>query len=193
MIAKASLREEILKKRNALDKEEILYKSREVFKRIGQLDEYRGAKVIMAYINIGSEVRTEEFIRECIETGKKVAIPSIEKKGGKSSLVPYLINDPVKDVEIGTYGIREPCIWAVPLEDNSIIDMVIVPGIVFGYNMHRIGYGKGYFDRFLRSLGDNMHTKVGVCFDMQLVAEIPAEPCDVPMDKIVTEKEIITN
>ena len=106
MISKAALREEILKKRNTLYKEEILYKSREVFKRIGQLEEYRCAKVIMAYMNIGSEVRTEEFIRECIETGKKVAIPSIKKKGGRSFLVPYLINDPVKDVENGTAAQR---------------------------------------------------------------------------------------
>lgn len=191
MTGKAKLRDEILKKRNALDKEVILYKSRGVFNRVKQLEEFREAKVIMAYMNIGSEVRTVDFIRECIETGKKVAIPLVEKKADKSYLVPYIIIDPVKDVKIGTFGIREPSKGAVPVEDNSIIDMVIVPGIAFGRNLHRIGYGKGYYDGFLRSLRNNKCVKVGVCFDLQLFIEIPAEDHDVPLDRIVTEKEVI--
>ena len=86
---------------------------------------------------------------------------------------------------------KEPCIWTVPLEDNSIIDMVIVPGSCLGITCTGLDTEKVILTVSCGT-GVIMRAKVGVCFDMQLVAEVPAEPYDVPMDKIVTEKEIIT-
>lgn len=154
------------------------------------MNEFRTAEVIMAFMNFGSEVQTGEFITECIKMGKKTVIPSVIEKDDERYLVPYEIND-LEDVEIGTYGIREPCKGAILLEDKRMIDMVVVPGVVFGRNMHRIGYGKGFYDKFLRSIEDTGHVKVGVCFDLQLIAKVPADAHDVPLDAIVTEKEIV--
>lgn len=190
-MTKAALRENILKKRNALSNEEIVKRSQEIFRKVGQLECFHKAEVVMAYMNFGSEVRTEDFIRMCIKTGRRVLIPLIVKKAGERYLVPCEINDPEKDVDVGTYGIREPRCGAKPFEDYGSIDLIIVPGLVFGRDMYRIGYGKGYYDRFLTAMGQTKCLKIGVCFCLQLVETIPAQAHDVPLDIIVTEEEVI--
>ena len=114
--------------------------------------------------------------------------------------MPYVINDDLKlhvselkdfnELEPKTFEILEPKEPYTREFNPDKLDLVIVPGIVFDKKGHRIGYGYGYYDRFLKLLGKNVK-KIGFAFEFQLVDKIPEEQHDVPMDVVITEKRVL--
>jgi 5-formyltetrahydrofolate cyclo-ligase len=118
----------------------------------------------------------------------------------KNIIVPYVEKDnPIlqlselkdfNDLEPRTLGILEPKDDCIRKFDIQNVDLVIVPGLVFDKNGHRIGYGHGYYDRFLQKLKKNIK-KIGFAFELQLIDKIPEEKYDVPVDIIVAEKRIL--
>lgn len=144
------------------------------------LDCVAGAACVMAYSAFAGEPDMTGLIQACTHAGQCVALPCVGKKG-EMTAAQYCPNE---DMVCNRYGILEP----KGSDSAAKPDVVIVPGIAFGEDGHRLGFGGGYYDRFLA--GTNAK-KIGVCFDGQVVAHIDHDAHDIPMDMIVTEKRII--
>lgn len=138
----------------------------------------------MAYISTQSEVRTSYLINYLHKTGAVVCVPWIRG----NDIVPVILTKG-NHLEKDAYGIKVPVIKKV-MTDIRKIDVVAAPGIGFDRQGNRIGFGKGYYDRFLRKLSGKT-IKTALAFSCQLVKKIPAEKHDIRMDFIITEKEII--
>lgn len=166
-------------------------KSRVVLSRITALREYRKAKWLFSYVSMDYEVETIRLIENGLGTGKRIAAPVIVEEGKRTgSFLISEIRDCLKELEIGPFGIAQPKPQFLRPVDPKVLEMAVIPGVAFGKDGHRLGHGKGYFDRFLRQLSLNC-LKVGIGFDFQVIPELPHEPHDVPLDVIVTDREII--
>mgnify|MGYP001437148863 CR=1 FL=1 len=185
---KQTLKSEISEKRKALSKEEIKEKSSKIKENLYSLEEFKKAKNILFYVSFNDEVDTHEIIKELLANKEK------------NIIVPYVVkNNPIlqlseiknfNELEPKTWGILEPKDEFIRKFDIENVDLVIIPGIVFDQNGHRIGYGYGYYDRFLKKLDKNV-VKIGFGFEFQIVDKIPEEKHDVPVDIMVTEKRVI--
>jgi 5-formyltetrahydrofolate cyclo-ligase len=185
---KQTLKQEIFKKRNSLNKEDINKKSIEIKNNLFSLPEFKKAKNIVIYVSFNSEVDTKEIIKELLKNKeKKVIVPFVEKNN------PILQLSELKDLnelEPKTFDILEPKEKSIREFNPEKVDMILIPGVVFDLNGHRIGYGFGYYDRFLKTIKNN-HIKIGLAYDFQIVDKIPEEQHDVPMDVIVTDDKVI--
>ena len=130
--------------------------------------------LVLSYMSTKSEVSTD-FINQNI---KNLALPLVSG----DCLIPKLVTDIKKDTKLGSFSIREP-LEHLPTATN--IDFIIVPGVCFSPDKNRIGYGKGFYDRFLC---DKNVTKVGICFEEQMVKKIPTDNFDIEVDCIITDK-----
>ncbi|MDP6139297.1 MAG: 5-formyltetrahydrofolate cyclo-ligase [Candidatus Woesearchaeota archaeon] len=185
---KQTLKSEIFEKRKALSKEGIKEKSNKIKEKLFSLPEFKDAKNILFYVSFNDEVDTHEIIKELLANKEK------------NIIVPYVVkNNPIlqlseiknfNELEPKTWGILEPKDEFIRKFDIENVDLVIIPGIVFDQNGHRIGYGYGYYDRFLKKLDKNV-VKIGFGFEFQIVDKIPEEKHDVPVDIMVTEKRVI--
>lgn len=181
---KNKLRKELIEKRKKLSEKEVLEESKHIKKRLFEMREFRQASTVLFYVSYDNEVYTHDMIKECI-SDKKITVPISDKKDRRLILSELNSWD---DLGSGSYGILEPKkekIKEIPIEK---IDIVIVPGVGFDLNGHRIGHGKGYYDNLLKN---SKALLIGLAYDWQIVKNIPIEKHDVLMDKIVTEKRII--
>lgn len=178
---KDNLRKVILAKRASLSPAEIKNKSDEIRKRLFSLREFKEAEVVMFFVSYRSEVNTHKMISQALK-GKIVAVP----KTSSRSMVPSIITS-MKELSPNKKGILEPKkIRKIGLKD---IDVVIVPGIAFDKKCHRLGYGRGYYDKFLKKVPNAV--KIGLAFDLQIVKDMPHEKHDIPVNKVITEKRIL--
>ena len=163
--------------------------SSRISRRLFDLQEFEHAKTIAIYLHIGSEVRTREILAQCISRAKRVIIPVTNRMNRR--LIFSELRAPEKELDVGNFGILEPMtefLRPVPLEEAEI---VLVPGIAWDLRCYRIGYGGGYYDRSINSLHNRVLT-VGLGYEFQIVREIPITRYDRPVDKIVTERRVIT-
>ena len=179
---KAQIRDEILKKRNSLPKEEIIKRSQKIKNNLFSLEEYKKAKNVMFFVSFGSEVHTHEMIKEALKS-KTVIIPKVLNH----KIEPSLIIDFDNLIPSGKFGILEPIELMKIAYKN--IDLILVAGITFDRDGYRLGYGLGYYDKFLAKLPKAL--KIGLCFDFQIVDKLPREAHDVPVDIVVTNEEVI--
>jgi len=183
---KQKLKLEIIEKRSSLTEQEIKEKSKKVIDNLSSLEEFQKAKNILFYVSVNNEVDTQEIIKELLKE-KSIIIPyTIKNK-------PAIFLSELKDfveLEPKTFGMLEPKEKYIREFDGEKLDLVIVPGIVFDKNGHRIGYGYGYYDRFLKTIKKDV-VKIGLAFDFQLIDKIPEEEHDVPLDVVVTGKEVV--
>ena len=146
--------------------------------------EFAEARVIGLYAPVHNEVETAEVRRAALASAKLVLFPAVCSAG----LEFRQIDDPCM-LRWGAFSIPEPDA-ACPVHSPGDVDLIVIPGIVFDLSGRRIGYGKGYYDRALHQL-EGMGRLVGLCYDFQIVGEIPGEPHDVRMDMIITERRVI--
>lgn len=188
---KQKLKDEIFRKRKSLSRMEVDGKSTAIMEKLFSLNEFKDAKNIMVYVSFNNEADTIETIKELLkgkeENKKSIIVPYVEKNNPILQLSE--LND-FNDLETRNFGILEPKEDKIKKFDANKLDLVIIPGIAFDKNGHRIGYGYGYYDRFLEKLNKNT-TKIGLCYDFQLIEKIPEEKHDVPMDIVVTEKRVM--
>lgn len=184
---KNEIRISLLKKRRALSQEEVMKKSKEIQKLLFGMQEYKKAQKILYYISYDNEVNTHEMIKESVSQGKTVVVPKTDKKQHKLMLSELVCWD---DLECGTYNILEPKKECIKEIHHEVIDLLIVPGVVFDFRGNRIGHGMGYYDKLLCHC--ICKPKIGLAFDFQIVDQVPIEKHDVRVDKIVTEKRIIS-
>jgi len=183
---KRDIRKRILRTRNAMTREEIASGSRAIVKRLTGLDQISRASTLMVYLGFGSEALVDDLILWGWEAGKRLAVPLC--RPASRELIACRIEG-FDELECGHYGIREPKTGLIRAVPQGEIDAVVIPAVAFDRQGHRLGYGGGYYDRFLP--GAPRAERIGVAFACQIVAEIPADPHDVTMDRIVTEREII--
>lgn len=153
--------------------------------RLSRLAEYRESGAVMFFSTHGSEVITGPMIQRALRDSKKAALPRVSGKPGVMHAA--CVRFPEKDLVKGTYGILEPRTETCPALKPASIDMVVVPGIVFDRDGHRLGYGKGYYDRWLKAF--DVRKRIGVCFDFQVVNRLPKNESDVPVGMVITEKQ----
>ena len=178
---KNQLKESMLEKRNSLSKEEILGKSKKIKINLFSLDHYKNSKTIMFFVSFNSEVHTHEMIRDALKS-KTVVVPKV----AQHEIEPSVIID-FDNLISGKFGIPEP-IETMKIAHKNI-DLVLVPGIMFDKEGHRVGYGFGYYDKFLKKTPKAV--KIGLAFDFQVVDKIPKETHDMPVNLIVTEKRVV--
>jgi 5-formyltetrahydrofolate cyclo-ligase len=186
MYSKAEIRKRILQTRNAMTREEIAAGSLAIVKRLVDLEEIRRASTLMVYLAFGSEVFTDGLILWGWGEGKRVAVPLCRPESRELTACRI---DGFDELTSGHYGIREPKKGFLRPVPRGEIEAVVVPAVAFDRRGYRVGYGGGYYDRFLPEAPQA--ARIGAAFALQIVAEIPADPYDVTVDRIVTESEII--
>lgn len=184
---KRKVRYEFLNLRDRIDPILSVAYSNIIFDKIGKLPVYEKAKTVMFYLSYGSEVVTDAMIASALDEGKTVVVPAIETPGDGNMYAVKIAR--IEDAYQSVYGIRQPEINKEELTDKSDIDLVFVPGIAFDNEGFRTGYGKGYFDRWLK--GIPTEKAVGIAYDFQITDKVPAGKHDLPVGMIITEKRVI--
>lgn len=179
---KNQLKESMLEKRNVVSKQEIFEKSSLIKGNLFNLEHYKTSKTVMFFVSFNSEVNTHDMIKEALKN-KIVIVPKIINK----EIEPSVIIDIDSLLPSERFGILEP-IEVMKIAYKNI-DLVLVPGIVFDKEGHRIGYGFGYYDKFLKKVPKAI--KIGLAFDFQVIDKIPREMHDVSVDMIVTDKKVL--
>jgi len=173
-MTKAEIRKQILKRRkNITDRDK---KNEKILNALTSQDFYKNAKTVMTYVSFGDEVDTHALIKKmlgekCVCAPKCISKTEMEARTFSS----------FSDLSVGTYGILEPT-----GEVLCDFDLIIVPGVAFNENLHRIGYGAGYYDRFLSG---NKAVTVGLFYEIQKY-DFKADEYDYPLDYIITEEKI---
>ncbi|KDR94838.1 5-formyltetrahydrofolate cyclo-ligase [Peptoclostridium litorale DSM 5388] len=191
MIDKSSFRKNALSERSNMPDRAVCKKSDSIFNALVSMNEFKKAQNIMLYVDFKNEVKTDRLIRHIIDSGKNAIVPISVIKGRK--LIPSLLKDPDAELAVSTYGVKEPKKEFTRPFDKDSIDIVIVPGVAFGENGCRMGYGAGFYDRFIHSIQNNSLVTIGVAFELQVYDFIPCDDHDIILDYIVTENRIISN
>ena len=146
--------------------------------------EYEEADNILLYADYRHEVMTREIFEDAVLRKKKVFFP----KSNENGIMEFYQVVSVKQLESGYKGIKEPVVDERYLYrfKRSEDTLIIVPGVAFDAKGYRVGYGKGFYDRFLKD--KRQITVMGLCFSSQVVEEIPYDEHDIKMDKIITEE-----
>jgi 5-formyltetrahydrofolate cyclo-ligase len=183
---KGRIRKWLLERRNKLSADEIYEKSQFIQHHVLNSQQFLKSGTVGAYIPIGSEVRTEEIIQNAIGTGKKVALPRIESEGIKFYQL-YDKNFKIEEMVLGKFGVKEQ-----PYIGRKVnrIDLLLVPGIGFDNQGSRIGYGRGYFDKYLRR--SKVSFSMGLGYEFQLVpCDLPQTALDRPIDGLSIETGLV--
>lgn len=162
--------------------------SRRIFEQLTALSEYVHARAMMVYLDVRSEVRTRWFLPTAWAEDKRVVVPYCDN--GDIELFRL---QSIDELAPGTMGVMEPKPELRHRQDRKVepteLDLIVMPGLAFDRHGGRLGYGKGYYDRFLHQLRDDA-TKLALCFECQLFPEIPVLAHDVRMDRVITENAI---
>jgi len=185
-LEKAALRKEVLSRRDAQDASEIVQKSRAVMELLMGAPEFRGADRIFIYASYKSEVVTRDIIRATLRMGKQVAASKMD--AGSKTMSLFRIES-FEELIPNKIGIPEPEGDSFRAVGEDWPNFVIFPGAAFDTQGNRIGYGGGYYDKFISQVADV--PKVALAFELQVVGEVPREEHDIPMDVIVTEARVI--
>ena len=184
MISKTVLRETMKQQRDELTKDEVRQRSKMIIEQLLSLPEFFRADVIHTYISSkNQEVDTHELIRVLVKQKKRVVVP-IADKATKMMRHSELFS--LSELVGGAYGILEPkMVRPVPVAD---LQVVIVPALAVDRTGNRLGFGAGFYDRFLHDVKLPM---IVLAYNFQVVQEVPKENTDIPVSFIVTEDEII--
>lgn len=187
MDSKQQIRKQMIAQRNTMTTEMVKQKSAAITQKVLMLPEYIEADHILLYADYRHEVMTKEIFDDAILHKKKVYFPKCNPDNGTMEFYQVVS---VRQLMDGYKGIKEPIVNPEYLyqhhkEENTL---AILPGVAFDMNGYRIGYGKGYYDRFLQN--KRQITAVALAFAQQLADDIPHDVYDIRMDKIVTEEII---
>ncbi|MFF2533698.1 5-formyltetrahydrofolate cyclo-ligase [Brevibacillus sp. NPDC058079] len=184
---KKQLRSHILERRKSMSAREREQLSREVCDQLLSHERLADAKAIMAFHPFGDELDILPFLHEVKKRGQDIWLPLTNV--AERRLIPYRYTGPHM-LKQGVYGIWEPDPALAEVADVSHLDAILVPGVAFDSKGGRMGYGGGYYDRFLATL-KKLPFLVGVGFSIQVVEHVPLESHDVLLDEVVTEKGLL--
>ena len=173
---KKALRAAIRQQKRAMTEEEIISKSETLGRLLAQNELYQKAKTFYGYLPYNQEVRTVPMLEQALRDGKRVAVP---KCYGDTMKFIYL--EDLSQVAPGYAGIPEP-IADQPVADDPTA-LVLMPGMAFDPQGHRIGYGGGFYDKFLAAEPD--HPTLALCYDFQMLPHLETEEFDIPVDCVL--------
>jgi 5-formyltetrahydrofolate cyclo-ligase len=180
---KRALRRHVRELRDALPWDDRAVRSRAVAHNVLNLPALKGATTVMAFSPFGSEVDTRPLMQGLLERKAQLVLPRVE--GRSIVAVAYRSGDPVRRA---SFGALEPAGGDVVAPQE--IDVVLTPGLAFDRRGYRLGYGRGYYDRFLRRLRPDAVT-IGIAFAVQIVDQVPRGRGDRPVDLVVTEDGVL--
>lgn len=173
---KKELRKAIRQRKRAMTEEEIRERSESLARKFLETEAYRTAKSVYGYLPYNQEVRTVPILEQALREGKAVAVP---KCYGDEMRFIWLQD--LTAVEKSPMGIPEPTADGPVADDETAL--VLMPGVAFDKEGHRIGYGGGYYDKFLAREGK--HPTVALCYDFQVVDCLETEEFDIPVDQVL--------
>lgn len=196
MMTKEEIRRQMKVKRDSLSPEKQEKLNKKILDRLFQTEAYKKCEMIFSYMSFRSEVDTKEIIRLALLDGKKVYLPRVKK----DTMDFYEIFH-MNDLIISSYGIPEPqetqnlCYKTSAteqLEDNTKFQkLMLLPGLAFDLSGCRIGYGAGYYDRYLAANRASFFYKMALAYDIQVVDPIPSDKFDIKADAILTPTRLI--
>lgn len=173
---KQELRQAIRARKRAMTEEDILRRSEILAEKFARSNAYRAAKTIYGYLPYNQEVRTVPMLRRALEEGKRVAVPKVYGDDMK-----FIYLDDLSQVAKGYAGIPEPVADGPVAQDETAL--VLMPGMAFDRAGHRIGYGGGFYDKFLAR--EPHHPTVALCYDFQVMDRLETEEFDIPVDLVI--------
>ena len=173
---KKELRRTIRERKRAMTEEEIVSRSEALGRLFAQSDAYKAAKTIYGYLPYNQEVRTVPMLEQALKDGKRVAVPKVYGDEMK-----FLYLDDLSQVEKGYAGIPEPIADGPVADDDTAL--VLMPGLAFDPAGHRIGYGGGFYDKFLAA--EPNHPTLALCYEFQMLPELHTEEHDIPVDTVL--------
>lgn len=179
-----------------LDKGEIRKKYKEIRKHLkGNIcdkfyenEMYLNSEQIFTFVNYGSEIGTKELIKRALKDNKRVAVPYMT---GKEHEMIFIEINSLEELKENKIGIPEPDYNESKISKSNCNTLVIVPGLAFDREFYRVGYGGGFYDKYLSE--NEYGCAVGVCFNEQITDSLPREKTDKCVDAVVTENKIIIN
>ena len=173
---KQELRRTIRERKRAMTEEEIVERSNALAEKFYNSPAYQAASTIYGYLPYNQEVRTIPMLQRALDEGKRVAVPKVY---GEEMRFIYL--DDLTQVSKGYAGIPEPIADAPVADDKRAL--VLMPGLAFDPQGHRIGYGGGFYDRFLAQ--EPHHPTLALCYEFQMQAHLDTEEFDIPVDTVL--------
>lgn len=173
---KKTLRSEIRRRKRAMTEPEIVTASRKLGELFLSSECYRSAKTIYGYLPYNQEVRTVPMLEQALRDGKRVAVPKVF-----GDRMKFIYLEDLSQVGPGYAGIPEPVADGPVAADPTAL--VLMPGLAFDEMGHRMGYGGGFYDKFLAE--EPNHPTVALCYEFQMVPRVPAEEYDIPVDLVL--------
>ena len=173
---KQELRRAIQERKRAMTEEEIVERSNALAEKFYNTPAYQAASTIYGYLPYNQEVRTVPMLQRALDEGKRVAVPKVY---GEEMRFIYL--EDLTQVSKGYAGIPEPIADAPVAEDQRAL--VLMPGLAFDSQGHRIGYGGGFYDKFLAK--EPHHPTLALCYKFQMQAHLDTEEFDIPVDTVL--------
>jgi len=181
---KKEIRKHIKYMKNLMDPLEVINKSTLIGNLFMKQEEYKKAQSIYIYVNYNQEVITTGIIKDSLKAGKNVYVPKVQD----DIIRFYQINSFEDDLAPGAYGILEP---TSNLADDSRDGLLIMPGLAFDRKFHRVGYGGGFYDKYLAL--PNSHIKLALAYNFQIFDLIATDELDMKVDIIITQDLVIRN
>ena len=173
---KKALRSTIRQQKRAMSEEEIQRRSEKLAELFYTSELYRNAATIYGYLPYNQEVRTTPMLEQALRDGKRIAVPKVYGEEMK-----FIYMEDLSQVEKGYAGIPEP-IANGPIADDETA-LVLMPGMAFDPQGHRIGYGGGFYDKFLAS--EPNHPTLALCYEFQMLPSLETEEHDIPVDCVL--------
>ena len=188
-LAKAALRRDMSARRAALTPEAVAAAGRSAAKRVLALPAYGRAREILAYMAVRNELDAGLIASQALADGKRLLLPRC--RDGAPGLVDLGCVRCLSEAAPGSYGIPEPPREACLPPEAFSPDLILVPGLAFDRRGARLGFGGGYYDRLLALPMAQNAFIVGLGYDFQLVAALPAEPWDKPVNAVVSDRQTL--
>ena len=184
--AKAAIRKQMQKRRADLAPLQKTAWDQRIVESVLAHPWYLNATTVMLYMAMPQEVNLDDLVAAALKAGKQVGLPQVDKQAKRMQALRYMANAPLAT---GVFGIREPERDA-PILNAEEMDLVVMPGLAFSERGERIGYGGGYYDRFLEQRRERT-LLLAVGYDWQVFPRLPATPADRRIDGIVTPTRVI--
>ena len=182
-VVKKAIRTAMKARLNAVSPHETLSASKSVLAQLEGLDQWNRAETVLAFLSMRDELNTTPILKAALEQGKTLAVSKVTGE----DLVFYQIKDLEKDVAPGSFGILEPVPGLPEIDVKTLSEkrsVALVPGLAFDKENFRLGRGKGFYDRFLASVGNSLY-RIGIGYSFQLVERVPKEPHDLQLDAVI--------
>lgn len=174
--SKAQLRAAMRKRKRAMTESEIQHKSAQLARMFFETEQYRKARSIYGYLSCNQEVRILPILERALRDGKRIAVPKCYGDEMK-----FIWLEDLTAVALDSRGIPQPVADGPEADDETAL--VLLPGLAFDREGNRLGYGGGYYDRFLQR--EPGHPTVALCYDFQLVDRLETDEHDIPADLVL--------